>query len=117
MPTPNPMQLGMVGLGRMGANIVRRLMHDGHSCVVFDVNPDAVKALEAEGATGASSMADFVEKLHQPRAAWVMVPAGDITGTTIEELSSHMEPDDVIIDGGNSYYRDDIRRAAQLSAR
>jgi 6-phosphogluconate dehydrogenase len=111
------MQLGMVGLGRMGANIVRRLMHDGHSCVVFDVNPDAVKALEAEGATGASSMADFVEKLHQPRAAWVMVPAGDITGTTIEELSSHMEPDDVIIDGGNSYYRDDIRRAAQLSAR
>ena len=117
MATSNPMQLGMIGLGRMGANLVRRLMRDGHSCVVFDVNPDAVQALEKEGATGASSMADFVGKLSAPRAAWVMVPAGDITSKTIEELASHMEQGDTIIDGGNSYYRDDIRRAAELSKR
>jgi 6-phosphogluconate dehydrogenase len=111
------MQLGMVGLGRMGANIVRRLLRDGHTCVVFDVNPDAVKELESEGATGASSLADFAEKLTQPRAAWVMVPAGDITGSTIDELASHMTAGDTIIDGGNSYYRDDIRRAATLAER
>jgi 6-phosphogluconate dehydrogenase len=117
MATNNPMQLGMVGLGRMGANIVRRLMRDGHSCVVFDVNPDAVKALEEEGATGASSMADFVSKLSAPRAAWVMVPAGDITAKTIDGLASHMESGDTIIDGGNSYYRDDIARAKDLSSR
>jgi 6-phosphogluconate dehydrogenase len=117
MTTANPMQLGMVGLGRMGANIVRRLMRDGHHCVVFDVDPKAVKALESEGATGSDSMADFVEKLSAPRAAWVMVPAGDITGTTIDDLASHMDPGDTIIDGGNSYYRDDIRRAARLSER
>ncbi len=117
MATSNPMQLGMIGLGRMGANLVRRLMRDGHSCVVFDVNPDAVQALEKEGATGASSMADFVGKLSAPRAAWVMVPAGDITSKTIEELASHMEQGDTIIDGGNSYYRDDIARAADLSGR
>src|SRR5580704_17561733 len=108
MPTSNPMQLGMVGLGRMGAGIVRRLMRDGHTCVVYDVNPDAVKAMESEGATGASSMADFVEKLTAPRAAWVMVRAGDITRKTIEDLGSHMAKGDIIIDGGNSYYRDDI---------
>jgi len=117
MPTDKPMQLGMVGLGRMGANIVRRLMRDGHTCVVFDVNPDAVKALEKEGATGATSVADFVEKLSKPRAAWVMVPSGEITGNTIEEVASHMEKGDTIIDGGNSYYRDDIRRAKELSRR
>jgi 6-phosphogluconate dehydrogenase len=111
------MQLGMVGLGRMGANLVRRLMRDGHSCVVFDRNPDVVAALEKEGATGSSSMADFVSKLSAPRAAWVMVPAGDITGTTIEALAALMEPGDTIIDGGNSYYRDDIARAAELSGR
>jgi 6-phosphogluconate dehydrogenase len=115
MPTKNPMQLGMVGLGRMGANIVRRLMKDGHSCVVFDVDPDAVKALVAEGATGATSVADFVQKLVQPRAAWVMVPAGEITGKTIEDLATHMDSGDIIIDGGNSYYRDDISRAAALA--
>jgi 6-phosphogluconate dehydrogenase len=115
MATSNPMQLGMVGLGRMGANIVRRLMRDGHSCVVFDLNPDAVAALEKEGATAATSTADLVGKLSQPRAVWVMLPAGDITGKTIEDLASHMEPGDTIIDGGNSYYRDDIRRAAALS--
>ncbi|MGC8513626.1 MAG: phosphogluconate dehydrogenase (NAD(+)-dependent, decarboxylating) [Acidimicrobiales bacterium] len=111
------MQLGVVGLGRMGANIVRRLMRDGHTCVVFDVNPDAVKDLEKEGATGASSVADFVDKLEAPRAAWVMVPSGEITGQTIEDVASHMEKGDMIIDGGNSYYRDDIARAATLSKR
>jgi 6-phosphogluconate dehydrogenase len=115
MATSNPMQLGMVGLGRMGANLVRRLMRDGHHCVVFDVNPQAVQALEADGATGASSMADFVAKLTAPRAAWVMVPAGDITSKTIEELAGLMEQGDTIIDGGNSYYRDDIARAKALS--
>ncbi|MDA8360221.1 MAG: decarboxylating 6-phosphogluconate dehydrogenase [Actinomycetota bacterium] len=109
------MQLGVVGLGRMGANIVRRLMRDGHSCVVFDVNADAVKDLEKEGATGATSVADFVEKLSEPRAVWVMVPSGETTGKTIEDVASHMEQGDMIIDGGNSYYRDDIARAAKLS--
>jgi 6-phosphogluconate dehydrogenase len=117
MTTANPMQLGMVGLGRMGAGLVRRLMRDGHTCVVYDVDPKAVAALEADGATGATSMADFVQKLSAPRAAWVMVPAGEITGRTIEDLASHMESGDTIIDGGNSYYRDDIRRAATLKER
>jgi 6-phosphogluconate dehydrogenase len=117
MATDSPMQLGVLGLGRMGANIVRRLMRDGHTCVVFDVDPQVVAALEKEGATGASSLADFVEKLSKPRAAWVMVPSGDITGKAIEDLASHMEQGDTIIDGGNSYYRDDIARAAQLSGR
>jgi 6-phosphogluconate dehydrogenase len=111
------MQLGMVGLGRMGANIVRRLMRDGHSCVVFDVDPDAAKTLEREGATGSTSLSDFVEKLTPPRAAWVMVPAGEVTGQTIEDLASHMDSGDMIIDGGNSYYRDDISRAADLAKR
>jgi len=109
------MQLGMIGLGRMGANLVRRLMDDGHDCVVFDLNPDAVAALEKEGATGATSMADFAAKLSKPRAAWVMVPAGEITGKTIESLSANFEAGDIIIDGGNSYYRDDIRRAEALA--
>jgi 6-phosphogluconate dehydrogenase len=117
LPTDHPMQLGMVGLQRMGANLVRPLRTDGHSCVVFDVNGDAVTALGAEGATAASSPTDFMEKLSKPRAAWVMVPAGDITAQTIGELASHMEPGDSIIDGGNSYYRDDIRRAAELAGR
>jgi len=108
------MQLGMVGLGRMGANLVRRLMRDGHECVVFDVNPDAVKALVGEGAKGASSMDEFVAMLDKPRAAWVMVPAGDITESSVRELAARMEADDVIIDGGNSSYRDDIRRAGEL---
>jgi 6-phosphogluconate dehydrogenase len=117
MATSNPMQLGMVGLGRMGGNLVRRLMRDGHSCVVFDRNPDVVAAHEKEGATGASSMADFVGKLTPPRAAWVMVPAGEITGKTIEALGALMEPEDIIIDGGNTYYREDIARAAKLAAR
>ncbi|MGV1087765.1 MAG: phosphogluconate dehydrogenase (NAD(+)-dependent, decarboxylating) [Mycobacterium sp.] len=108
------MQLGMVGLGRMGANLVRRLMRDGHRCVVYDVNPDAVAMLEAEGATGASSLEDFVAKLDKPRAMWLMLPAA-IVDPTLEKLLPFLEPDDVVIDGGNSYYRDDITRAHHLA--
>src|ERR671923_2709575 len=108
------MQLGMIGLGRMGANLVRRLMRDGHGCVVYDLDRDAVRELENEGATGADSLDDFVDKLSQPRAAWVMVPAG-YTGDTVEELAELMEKGDIIIDGGNSYYRDDIERAKALA--
>ena len=111
------MQLGMIGLGRMGANIVRRLMRDGHTCVVYDVAPDAVERLVAEGATGADSLADFAAKLDVPRHAWIMVPAGEITEATVSDLASHLEPGDTIIDGGNSYYRDDIRRAGELGGR
>jgi 6-phosphogluconate dehydrogenase len=111
------MQLGMVGLGRMGANIVRRLMRNGHDCVVYDVNPKTVEELAGEGATGADSLDDFVAKLEQPRAAWVMVPAGEITESTVNELGARLESGDAIIDGGNSYYRDDIRRAGKLGGR
>jgi 6-phosphogluconate dehydrogenase len=114
MTTDRPMQLGMVGLGRMGSNLVRRLMRDGHRCVVFDVNPTAVTTLEGEGATGSGSMAEFVAALEAPRAVWVMVPAGEITDATIEELGTHLEPGDMVIDGGNTYYRDDLRHAAAL---
>ncbi|MGH9057878.1 MAG: phosphogluconate dehydrogenase (NAD(+)-dependent, decarboxylating) [Acidimicrobiales bacterium] len=110
------MQLGMVGLGRMGANLVRRLMHDGHTCVVYDVNADAVKALESEGASGADSIEDLVSKLDPPRAVWVMVPAA-YTGETVDKLAAALRPDDIVIDGGNSYYRDDIRRAATLQTK
>ena len=117
MTTSTPMQLGMVGLGRMGANIVRRLMADGHRCVVFDVNPDAVAALEAEGAVGASSLEDFVSKLEKPRTTWIMVPAGAITDSTVSALGPLLEEGDALIDGGNSYYRDDIRHAAGLRDR
>src|SRR4051812_31226555 len=106
-------QLGMIGLGRMGANIVRRLMRDGHECVVYDVSADAVAELEREGAVGSSSLADLVAKLERPRAAWVMVPAA-ITGRIVDELVGLLEPDDVVIDGGNSYYRDDVDRAEAL---
>jgi 6-phosphogluconate dehydrogenase len=111
------MQLGMVGLGRMGANLVRRLVADGHTCVVYDVSPDAVTALAAEGATGSSSLDDFVAKLDAPRRAWIMVPAGEITESTVKDLASRLEQGDTIVDGGNSYYRDDIRRAAELGER
>jgi 6-phosphogluconate dehydrogenase len=104
----------MVGLGRMGAGLVRRLMRDGHRCVGYDVFPDAVKALEADGATGAGSMEEFASKLEKPRAAWVMVPAGEITDKTIASLSEVLEPGDTIIDGGNTYYHDDLRHAAAL---
>ncbi len=109
------MQLGMVGLGRMGANLVRRLIGAGHECVVFDVNPDVVKSLADEGATGSASLEEFVQKLEQPRAAWVMVPAGELTEKTVRQLADLMEQDDTIIDGGNTYYRDDMRRAQELS--
>ncbi len=108
------MQLGMVGLGRMGAGLVRRLMKDGHDCVAYDVSADAVKALVDDGATGASSLEEFVSKLEKPRTAWVMVPAGDITDKTIAALADVMEEGDTIIDGGNTYYRDDLRHAASL---
>jgi 6-phosphogluconate dehydrogenase len=107
------MQIGMIGLGRMGANMVRRLMRDGHECVVFDVSADAVKALAGEGATGASSMEDFVAKLEKPRATWMMVPAA-VVEETLDALSGLMEAGDIIVDGGNSYYRDDIVRAGRL---
>jgi len=108
------MQLGMVGLGRMGAGIVRRLMKDGHRCVGYDVSPDAVKALEADGADGATSLEEFVAKLERPRAVWVMVPAGSITDKTIDALADVLEEGDVVIDGGNTHYVDDIRHAAAL---
>src|SRR5580658_3181065 len=101
MPTDSPMQLGMIGLGRMGANLVRRLMRDGHHCVAFDVNPDAVKSLEAEGATGAGSLADFVAKLDKPRNIWIMVPAG-IVAQTLDQLRPLLDADDIIIDCGTS---------------
>jgi 6-phosphogluconate dehydrogenase len=115
MATDKPMQLGMVGLGRMGANLVRRLMRDGHRCVVYDRSPEVVKALEGEGATGSTSLADFAAKLEKPRTAWLMLPAA-VVDSTLEELIPQFQPDDVIIDGGNSYYRDDITRAKQLRA-
>ena len=110
------MQLGMIGLGRMGANMVRRLIRKGHNCVVFDRAPKSVDALVQEKATGSSSLADFVKKLEKPRAIWLMVPAA-VVDSTIAELLAHVEPGDVIIDGGNSYYIDDIRRAKELAAK
>ena len=115
MATDKPMQLGMIGLGRMGANLVRRLMRDGHHCVVYDISPDAVKALEDEGANGATDLADFVAKLDKPRNIWIMVPAG-VVEQTLDKLKPLLEADDIIIDGGNSYYRDDITRAKDLQA-
>ncbi|WP_019904337.1 phosphogluconate dehydrogenase (NAD(+)-dependent, decarboxylating) [Methylobacterium sp. 77] len=108
------MQLGMIGLGRMGGNIVRRLLRDGHTAVVFDQNPEAVASLVAEGAVGAASLEEFVSKLDAPRAAWVMLPAGAITEATVTTLGDLLASDDCIIDGGNSFYKDDIRRAAAL---
>ncbi|MGH8980150.1 MAG: phosphogluconate dehydrogenase (NAD(+)-dependent, decarboxylating) [Acidimicrobiales bacterium] len=107
------MQLGMVGLGRMGANLVRRLLRDGHRAVVYDVSPDAVRALESEGATGASSLEDLVSKLESPRAIWLMLPAA-IVQQSLDQLVPALAEGDTVIDGGNSYYRDDIARAAQL---
>ena len=110
------MQLGMIGLGRMGANMVRRLMKQGHDCVVFDVNADAVKALAADGATGAASLADLVAKLAAPRAIWMMVPAA-IVDQELGQVAALLSPGDAVIDGGNSYYRDDIRRAKELGGK
>lgn len=107
------MQLGMIGLGRMGANMVRRLMRAGHECVVFDMNPDAVHKLEGEGAMGASDLDDLVAKLSQPRPVWMMVPAA-VVDRSIEDLNGRLSADDIIIDGGNSYYKDDIARSKKL---
>jgi len=107
------MQLGMIGLGRMGANLVRRLMRDGHSCVGYNRTPEIVKQLETEGMTGSTSLADFVSKLEQPRAIWIMVPAAAVQ-STLDELKHLLADGDIVIDGGNSYYRDDIDRAKEL---
>jgi 6-phosphogluconate dehydrogenase len=114
MPTDKPMQLGMVGLGRMGAGIVRRLTRDGHHCVGYDVSADAVKAVESDGIPGATSLEEFAAKLEKPRTAWVMVPAGEITSRTISAVAEVFEAGDVIIDGGNTHYHDDIRHATEL---
>jgi len=110
------MQLGMVGLGRMGANMVRRLLKAGHKCVVFDMSPKAVKELVAEKAVGASSLLEFVKKLEKPRAIWLMVPAA-VVDKTIADILPHLEADDILIDGGNSCYVDDIRRAKELATK
>jgi len=111
------MQLGMIGLGRMGGNIVRRLMKQGHTAVVYDKDPNAVAALAAEGATGATALDDFVAKLAAPRTAWVMLPAGRITEAAIDTLASLMLSDDVVIDGGNTFWQDDVRRGKALKDR
>ena len=107
------MQLGMVGLGRMGANMSRRLMKAGHELVVYDVNPSAIDELAGEGAVGAKTIDELIANLEPPRAIWVMVPAA-FTEDTVQKLAAHAQPDDVVIDGGNSYYHDDIRRATDL---
>jgi 6-phosphogluconate dehydrogenase len=111
------MQLGMIGLGRMGGNIVRRLLRNGHSAVVFDRNAAAVEALVKEGAVGATSLEDLVAKLELPRAAWVMLPAGAITEETVQALGGLMQADDCIIDGGNSFFGDDVRRGQELKSK
>src|ERR1700720_1100126 len=110
------MQLGMIGLGRMGANMVRRLIKKGHNCVVFNRSRKAVDELVKEGATGAASLAELVKKLEKPRAVWLMVPAA-VVDTTIADLLPHLEEGDILIDGGNSYYVDDIRRAKELASK
>ncbi|MBX9933557.1 MAG: decarboxylating 6-phosphogluconate dehydrogenase [Methylobacterium sp.] len=111
------MQLGMVGLGRMGANIVRRLLRSGHACVVYDRDPEPGRQLAAEGAFAAAELRDVVAAMERPRHIWVMLPAGQVTETTLRELSEMLDADDVLIDGGNSFYKDDIRRARELSAK
>ena len=110
------MQIGMIGLGRMGANMVRRLLRGGHQCVVYDRNAEAVQTLAGEGATGAASLEDFIGKLNRPRAVWLMIPAA-LVDATLNDLAGKLDADDVIIDGGNSYYIDDIRRAQELKAK
>ena len=110
------MQLGMIGLGRMGGNIVRRLARDGHQCVVFDQNAAAIKALVGERVTGGADLNRLVGQLAKPRAVWVMLPAGEITENTVAQLGALLDPDDTIIDGGNSFYKDDVRRAKSLKA-
>src|SRR5689334_9173127 len=116
MKKKTTMQLGMIGLGRMGANMVRRLIKGGHECVVFDRSPEVVKGLAKEKAVGATSLADFVQRLNKPRAIWLMVPAA-VVDQSIADLSPLLEAGDILIDGGNSYYVDDLRRAKQLAAK
>jgi len=111
------MQLGIIGLGRMGGNIARRLMANGHSCIVYDTRKSAVDELAREGASGASDLSNFTAQLQKPRAVWIMLPAGEITENTITEISSLLQPGDILIDGGNSWFRDDIRRARMLQAK
>ena len=111
------MQIGMIGLGKMGANMAMRLMRGGHQCVAFDLNADNVKKLVEQGATGATTLKDFVQQLEKPRVAWIMVPAGAATDATITELASFMEAGDIVIDGGNSFYQDDLRHAKELKER
>ena len=111
------MQIGIVGLGRMGGNMATRLLRDGHEVFGFDPSPDALAELESQGGTGKTSLADLVEALDAPRTVWVMVPAGDITQSTVDELSQHMSSGDTLIDGGNSNYKESIRRANELSAK
>ncbi len=108
------MQLGMIGLGRMGANMVRRLMRGGHQCVVWDVSSENIKKMADDGATGSESLDDFIAKLTKPRVVWIMVPAGEATEKTVTDLSDRLEAGDIIIDGGNSYFKDDVRRARML---
>jgi 6-phosphogluconate dehydrogenase len=110
------MQIGMIGLGRMGANMVRRLLRGGHSCVVYDRNPEVVATLAGEGATGSESLDDFIAKLNRPRAVWLMIPAA-LVDVTLNELARKLDTDDILIDGGNSHYIDDIRRAEELRNR
>src|ERR1700728_2232727 len=105
MAIDNPMQLGMIGLGRMGANLVRRLMADGHRCVAYNRSPGPIKEIEGEGAQGASSLEELIAKLEPPRAAWMMLPAA-VVQPVVDQLGSLLEPGDIVIDGGNSYYRD-----------
>jgi len=111
------MQLGMIGLGRMGANMARRLMRNGHQTVVYDRSADAVKALAAEGAKGAASVADLIAAMPKPRHIWIMVPSGAPTESTVMELGEHLEPGDTVIDGGNSFFKDDVRRSKLLAAK
>jgi 6-phosphogluconate dehydrogenase len=110
------MQIGMIGLGRMGANMVRRLLRGGHQCVVYDRSTEAVATLAGEGATGSESLEDFIAKLQRPRAVWLMIPAA-LVDATLTELASKLDADDILIDGGNSHYIDDIRRATELKAK
>jgi 6-phosphogluconate dehydrogenase len=117
MTSDRPMELGVVGLGRMGTNIARRLMRDGHTCVVSDLDRAAVDRLTGEGAIGVVGLEELAAALHPPRAVWVMVPAGEPTETAIRDLAGHLQPGDVVIDGGNTHYRDDVRRAGELGER
>src|SRR6266404_1151833 len=111
------MKIGMIGLGRMGSNMARRLMRGGHQCVVFDLNPKSVSELAKEGAQAATSLEDLAARLEKPRAVWIMLPAGEPTEQTVTTLAGRIEPGDILVDGGNSYYKDDVRRAGVLAAR